>query len=149
MASGAHCNVGGMWINASDARLKDNVVSTSYGLTKIKAMRPVDYRMVATQQQQVGFIAQEMEKIIPEVDTGNEGGIARGETLGLSYGNLIAVPTKGIQEQQELINEQGEKISAIQQHNQELVEELTNFQEELLRLKTTVKAVSTTEKSHR
>lgn len=54
---------------------------------------------------QVGFIAQEVQKIIPEVVTGKEGDLIKGETLGIVYGNLVPVLTKAIQEQQSEIEE--------------------------------------------
>ena len=49
---------------------------------------------------QVGFIAQEVQQIIPEVVTGKEGDLSKGESLGIVYGNLVPVLTKAIQEQQ-------------------------------------------------
>jgi hypothetical protein len=47
---------------------------------------------------QVGFIAQEVQQIIPEVVTGKEGDLSIGESLGIVYGNLVPVLTKAIQE---------------------------------------------------
>jgi hypothetical protein len=55
---------------------------------------------------QVGFIAQEVQQIIPEVVTGKEGDLSKGETLGIVYGNLVPVLTKAIQEQQATIEAQ-------------------------------------------
>ena len=47
--------------------------------------------------QKIGFIAQEAELVVPEVVDGEDG------KKTLSYGQLTAVLTKAIQEQQELI----------------------------------------------
>ncbi len=63
---------------------------------------------------QVGFIAQELINVIPEVVDGVEGDIEIGETLGVSYGNIVAVLTKAIQEQQLLINEKDERIKVLE-----------------------------------
>lgn len=82
----------GTWTNGSDRVLKKEIVDTQYGLDSVLKMRPVDYRMRSNNEKQVGFIAQEMKKIIPEVVVGEEG------KMGISYGNLAAVLTKAIQD---------------------------------------------------
>jgi hypothetical protein len=114
MGSGAFVTLGGNWVNASDSRLKKNIVNTPYGLAEVLKLRPVNYIMIRGEEAQVGFIAQEVRKIIPEVVFGNEGDLSKGETLGLSYGNLVAVLTKAIQEQQAMIVTQQKQIEAIQ-----------------------------------
>ena len=105
MAGGAYCN-GTTWVNASDARLKRDIQPMSkYGLSTVMQLKPVSYFYKAdkTNHPEVGFIAQEVQKIVPEVVSGTEGDITKGETLGLSYGNLVPVLTKAIQEQQATI----------------------------------------------
>ena len=102
MAGGAYCN-GTTWVNASDSRLKRDIQPMSkYGLSTVMQLKPVTYFYKAdtTNHPEVGFIAQEMQKIVPEAVFGIEGNITKGETLGLSYGNLVPVLTKAIQEQQ-------------------------------------------------
>jgi hypothetical protein len=102
MSGGAYCN-GTTWTNASDIRLKRDIQPMSkYGLSTVMQLKPVTYFYKAdkTNHPEVGFIAQDMQKIIPEVVSGTEGDISKGETLGLSYGNLVPVLTKAIQEQQ-------------------------------------------------
>ena len=61
--------------------------------------------MKETGESQVGFIAQDVRKIIPEVVFGKEGEMSSNETLSMSYGNLVPVLTKAIQEQQAQIEE--------------------------------------------
>ena len=113
MGSGAHVTTAGVWTNASDARLKTNVVNTNYGLQTVMQLRPVNYTMVKGGEAQVGFLAQEVQKIVPEVISGTEGDITKGETLGLSYGNLVPVLTKAIQEQQATIEAQQKQIDEL------------------------------------
>jgi len=62
---------------------------------------------------QVGFIAQEVQQIIPEVVTGKEGDLSKGESLGIVYGNLVPVLTKAIQEQQAEIEAQQKQIDEL------------------------------------
>ena len=106
MTGGAYCN-GTSWVNASDSRLKRDIQPmTNYGLSTVMQLKPVTYFYKAdkTNHPEVGFIAQEVQKIVPEVVSGTEGDIEKGETLGLSYGNLVPVLTKAIQEQQSEIS---------------------------------------------
>ncbi len=91
--------------NASDIRLKENISNTKYGLATVMQFRPVDYNLKSNGLRQIGFIAQEMKKLVPEVVTGKEGDLAKGETLGITYANLVPVLTKAIQEQQKQIDE--------------------------------------------
>ena len=76
-------------------------------------MRPVDYIMKNTNQHQVGFLAQEMKKIVPEVVTGKEGDLQKGETLGISYGNLVAVLVNAIKELHDLFTGQEKEIAQL------------------------------------
>ena len=124
MSSGAHVTTAGVWTNASDARLKTNVVNTTYGLQTVMQLRPVNYNMIKGGEAQVGFIAQEVQKIVPEVVSGTEGDITKGETLGLSYGNLVPVLTKAIQEQQATIEAQQKQIDELKAQNTALAGEL-------------------------
>ena len=115
MAGGAYCN-GTTWVNASDSRLKRDIQPmTNYGLITVMQLKPVSYFYKAdkTNHPEVGFIAQEVQKIVPEVVSGTEGDITKGETLGLSYGNLVPVLTKAIQEQQATIEAQQKQIDEL------------------------------------
>jgi N-methylhydantoinase B/oxoprolinase/acetone carboxylase alpha subunit len=69
----------------------------------------------------VGFIAQEVQKLVPEVVTGKEGDLNKGEILGITYSNLVPVLTKAIQEQQKQIEDQNAKIAAQQKQIEELI----------------------------
>jgi hypothetical protein len=134
MGSGAHVTTAGNWTNASDARLKTNIVNTNYGLQTVMQLRPVNYTMVKGGEAQVGFLAQEVQKIVPEVVSGTEGDMSKGETLGLSYGNLVPVLTKAIQEQQALI----EKLQAENAAMKAKVETVDNLKADLEALKSAV-----------
>jgi hypothetical protein len=122
MASGAHVTTAGTWTNASDARLKTNIINSHYGLNQVLQLRPVAYQMKANGEQQIGFIAQEVQPILPEVVSGTEGDLEKLEVLGISYGNLVPVLTKAIQEQQNIIEDQNKRIEKLEK----LVEDLLN-----------------------
>jgi hypothetical protein len=87
--------------NSSDRRLKRDILPLNkYGLQQVMQLNPVTYifKNDNANTPQVGFIAQEVQQIIPEVVTGKEGDLSKGESLGIVYGNLVPVLTKAIQE---------------------------------------------------
>jgi len=105
----------------SDSRIKKNIVNSTYGLATVLKLRPVEYNLTSNDLKQVGFIAQEVQKLVPEVVTGKEGDLSKGEILGITYSNLVPVLTKAIQEQQKQIEDQNAKIAAQQKQIEELI----------------------------
>ncbi|MFP5519372.1 MAG: tail fiber domain-containing protein [Bdellovibrionia bacterium] len=97
-ATGAQLTSAGTWANASDRRLKTEINDTKYGLSDVLRLRPVNYRMKKDGSVQVGLIAQEVQKVIPEVISGTEGDLKKGETLNISYGNIVPVLIRAIQD---------------------------------------------------
>ena len=98
----------------SDIRLKENIRPIEYGLGDIMKLNPVQYNMITNGDEQVGFIAQEMLKVIPEVVYGQEGNLEKGEILTLSYQHLVSVLTKAMQEQQKMIENQSNRIDELE-----------------------------------
>jgi hypothetical protein len=109
------------WTAASDSRIKKNIVNSNYGLATVLKLRPVEYNLISNDLRQVGFIAQEVQKLVPEVVTGKEGDLNKGEILGITYSNLVPVLTKAIQEQQKQIEDQNAKIAVQQKQIEELI----------------------------
>ena len=99
---------------ASDARLKENVKDLNYGLKDVLDIRPVsfDWKEKRNGQHDIGVIAQEIEKIIPEVvvevDTLNSGEETH---KTVDYAKLTSVLIKAVQEQQQQINDLKEKLN--------------------------------------
>ena len=98
---------------ASDARLKENVKDLNYGLKDVLDIRPVsfDWKEKRNGQHDIGVIAQEIEKIIPEV-------VVEVDTLNsedthktVDYAKLTSVLIKAVQEQQQQINDLKEKLN--------------------------------------
>ena len=84
---------GGTWVNASDISIKKDIKEIKYGINEIMALKPKWYRMIDDDLEQIGFIAQEVEEILPELVNTSERGMK-----GLSYGQMTAVLVKAIQE---------------------------------------------------
>jgi hypothetical protein len=99
----------------SDIRLKNNIQPLQNSLEKILELRGVSfiYNNDSTGKTQIGFIAQEMEKIYPElVITGDDG------IKGVSYSNVTAVLVEGIKEQQTEIIDLKERINILEKKTQ-------------------------------
>ena len=86
---------------SSDRRLKKEIKNLNYGLNTVMKLRPVSYKWKqGSQDVNLGLIAQEVQKLIPEViDVGTD----NAKTLGMKYTELIPVLIKAIQEQQDII----------------------------------------------
>jgi len=81
-------------------------------------LRPVSYKLKGTDNKDIGFIAQDVKKIIPEIVYGSEG------ELTLSYGQITSVLTKGMQEQQKEIENYKTEIADLQSQVKSLREEV-------------------------
>ena len=99
MASGARVTAGGVWTNASDIAKKTDISELNYGLAEVMRLLPKSYKYKADDSPSIGFIAQEIETVIPEVVSGEDG------DKGVAYGLMTAVLVKAVQEQQSEIDE--------------------------------------------
>ncbi len=94
----ATLTAGGTWTNGSDRVFKDNISNLTYGLNTVLQLTPRSYSMKANGEKQIGFIAQEVESIVPEVVSGEEG------HKGIAYGNLTALTVSAIQDLSKILN---------------------------------------------
>lgn len=99
--------------NTSDARLKTNIENVNYGLASVMKMRPVTYnwKTDTNANHSIGFLAQDMEKIIPEAVYVPK---TKDESYAINYIELIPVLTKAIQEQQAELKAKDSKINAME-----------------------------------
>jgi len=80
----------------SDERLKTDIETIDNALDKVMNMRGVSYTKQA--EKGIGVIAQEIEKVLPEV-------VTDGEYKSVAYGNIVGVLIEAIKEQQKQIDE--------------------------------------------
>ncbi len=95
-------------VTSSDIKLKMNIKNTTLGgVDLLKKLRVVDFEYIDTPgKKQIGYIAQEVKDIFPEMVSFNEiEGIYQ-----ISQMQLIPVFNKAIQEQQEVIEKQQTEI---------------------------------------
>ncbi|KAF2082639.1 tail fiber domain-containing protein [Flavobacterium sharifuzzamanii] len=113
-------SIGGQvaWSNPSDIRLKKDIVSSTHGLDFISKLRPVTYYMkTGTQDLQSGFIAQEVEAAANKINYQFSGIVKPAndnEFYSLRYSEFVVPLVKAVQEQQELIEKQNNKISDLE-----------------------------------
>jgi len=89
----------------SDERLKDNIQTIENGLETVKQLRGVSFTRndIDDSDENIGVIAQEVEKVLPQVVLTHDDGIK-----SVSYGNMAGLFIEAIKEQQEII----EKLTA-------------------------------------
>lgn len=93
--------VGGTFVAASDERLKKDIRPMESTLDKIMLLQPKTYHYKVNNDSDprlYGFIAQDVEKLFPDLVFSSEDG-----RKGISYGNFSVIAVKAIQQQQELI----------------------------------------------
>jgi hypothetical protein len=117
-------------ITASDVRFKENIQPLSSSLEKVMLLKGVSYdwkadeypKMGFTKNRQIGFIAQDVEKVFPElVQTDNNG------YKGIYYGQMVPVLLEAMKEQQKEISELKKEQATIA----ELTEKIAQLQKAL------------------
>lgn len=92
----------------SDIRLKDNISFLENSLSKILQLDGISYTLQSTKEDKLGFSAQELQKIYPElVKVGSDG------YLSIDGTGLIAPLVEAIKEQQAMIESQQKEINEL------------------------------------
>jgi hypothetical protein len=129
--------IGGLYADGvivmSDQKLKNNIIKEEGISERIMQLRPVNYLLDQNRKGydfsnklQHGFIAQEMEKVFPELVNNikhpimENGKTSFEDIKGVNYVGLISVLTRGLQEQQEKITSQDKKIETMQKELQDV-----------------------------
>ena len=99
------------YTSTSDIILKENVVTIENALKKVLSLRGVEFDRIDSGDHQIGVIAQEVEKIVPEVVYPKSPAPSY-ETKSVAYANLVGLLIEAIKEQQVRIEELERKINA-------------------------------------
>jgi len=124
----------------SDKRYKENIKGIENAMDKINALDGVTYNFKAgeingynfktiTNQKQIGFIAQDVKKVFPELVDADEN-----DYLSVNYVAIIPVLTEAIKEQQDVIDEQETLIDEQQQEMIQQQEQIIDLQSRMERL---------------
>jgi hypothetical protein len=87
---------------ASDEKLKINIENTQYGLSDVLKLRGVDFnwKEKLDGRRDVGFIAQEVQKVIPELVREVDGLNGEDSHLAIDYGKVVPILVEAVKEQQ-------------------------------------------------
>ena len=116
-SNGVRLTSGGTaWVaNSSDRRSKENISPLENVLDKVLQLSPsrYDYKEDYGNKNQIGFIAQEVEEVLPEFYLP---GVTEEEmsTVKFSDNATTALLVKAIQEQQEIIKDLKSRIEALE-----------------------------------
>jgi hypothetical protein len=83
--------VGGTVTANSDERLKENVKTIENALSKVMSLRGVEFDYKENGIHSLGFIAQEVEEIFPDLVIGND-------PKSVAYQNFVAILVEAIKE---------------------------------------------------
>jgi hypothetical protein len=90
--SNGNLTIPGTLTQNSDINLKTNIKTIPNALDKVLQLRGVEYDKYDTNSHQIGLIAQEVERIIPEIVLTTNG------TKSVAYGNLVGLLIEAIKE---------------------------------------------------
>lgn len=101
----------------SDIKLKENIVPLEKSLDKVNKLKGVtfDWKSDDRKKTNIGFIAQQVEEVIPELVNTDDSGIK-----SVSYTQMVAVLTEAMKEQQKMIDSQQKIIESLQKDMAEL-----------------------------
>ena len=105
---------GTLW-ESSDQRLKKNITPYTGALNKIKQLRAVTYEWKNREKhnvENIGFVAQELEQIIPQLVTTKENGYK-----AVAYSKMVPVLVEAIKEQQKMIDELKQAVDELKTKN--------------------------------
>ena len=97
------------FVTYSDENLKTNIQPVVNALDKVKSLQGVTYDWKSDGSSDIGFIAQEVEKVVPQIvkSNGSEGSYA------MNYSRVTALLVEGIKEQQAQIENLKKALKSI------------------------------------
>ena len=105
------------YVTSSDYRLKENVIPMTGALDTVSALKPVTYTWKIDGSSGQGFIAHELQAIVPDCVSGENDAVdAEGNPIhqGVDTSFLVATLTAAIQEQQTIINDLKARIETLE-----------------------------------
>lgn len=105
------------YATSSDYRLKENVQPMTGALDTIAQLNPVTYNWKVDGSDGQGFIAHELQAVVPDCVTGEKDAVddeGNPKHQGVDTSFLVATLVKGMQEQQQMIQELTARIAALE-----------------------------------
>jgi hypothetical protein len=126
----SYTNTGTTYTTSSDYRLKEDVAPMTGALATVAALKPVTYTWKSTGEAGQGFIAHELQAVIPDCVTGEKDAVetvddldAEGRKIGtkevpryqgVDTSFLVATLVAAIQEQQAIISAMETRLAALE-----------------------------------
>jgi hypothetical protein len=101
---------------SSDYRLKENVLPLTSGLTTISALKPVKHDWKIDGSHGEGFIAHELQEVIPHAVTGEKDAINKDGSIkpqGVDYSKIVVHLVAALQELKATVDAQAAEITAL------------------------------------
>ncbi|WKN42505.1 tail fiber domain-containing protein [Tunicatimonas pelagia] len=120
----------------SDSRLKENITELAYSPQKLHQLQAYSYQWKDSKMgegRQIGLIAQEVEKVYPELVKERSDGYQ-----GVLYQGLIPVLIEATKVQQDSLDVLSQENSLLQNRIKQLEENLNQYEEQLHRIETTI-----------
>ena len=102
---------------SSDYRLKEDIQPMTGALAKVAALKPCTYKWKADGSDSEGFIAHELQEVVPQCVTGEKDAVdAEGKPVyqGIDTSFLVATLTAAIQELKAIVDAQAARIAVLE-----------------------------------
>ena len=106
--NGTNLICGGTVTANSDESLKENIKTIDNALEKVTSLRGVEFDYKQSGDHSIGLIAQEVEKVLPDLVHESENGIK-----SVAYQNIVAVLIEAVKEQQKQIDSLRSEIDSL------------------------------------
>ena len=93
LENGGNLTIAGTLTQGSDKSLKENIKPLETQLDIVNKLNPVSYNRIGQEENEIGFIAQEVQELIPDLVFENPDGLK-----SLAYANMTSILVKAIQE---------------------------------------------------
>jgi hypothetical protein len=102
---------------SSDYRLKHDIAPMQNALATVAQLKPVTYKWNVDDSESQGFIAHELQAVVPDCVTGEKDAVdseGNPQYQGIDTSFLVATLTAAIQEQQQMIETLQAKVAALE-----------------------------------
>ena len=106
-----------VFTTASDHRLKEDIKDIEDSISKVQSLKPVNFSWIATGENQDGFIAHEVQEVVPLAVNGAKDAVKEDGTpiyQGLDQSKLIPILTKALQEALTKIESLEARVAALE-----------------------------------
>ena len=100
----------GTVLQSSDERLKENIVPIDNALSRVNQIEGVYFNWNGKPEKQIGVIAQQVEKVLPEVVSEDGSGY-----LNVNYSGIVPLLVEALNEQNSIIRDLQDRLSKLEE----------------------------------